>query len=74
MYSMVLLSDGTVEVLGIIMHIPAGLQSVIQGKVAHIACGYNHALVLLNDGTVAGWQRERNIVQISVIPEKIRAF
>ena len=68
-------NDGKVVVLDIQMDIPDNMRDIIQGKVVQIAYGFpNCVVVLLNDGTVAGWHldwdgahRTRNI------PEEIRA-
>ena len=73
-YSAVLLNNGVVNTIGP-MNMPQELKKVIQRKATHIVSGDNHILVLLNNGTVAGWRRREytGTITISAIPAEIRA-
>jgi len=84
-FSLVLFNDGFVEVLAMVGHmsIPVALARRIQGHVVQIACGYNHALVSLDDDTVAGWYMsgtsshkpcQSPTEEMRDIPDKIRGF
>ena len=73
-YSAVLFNTGIVRTIGP-MDMPRNLGRVIQGKATKIVSGHNHILVLLNNGTVAGWRRNDHTraITISAIPAEIRA-